>query len=348
MKRPNRMLVILSATVIATMLMAATAIARAQAPNLTGRVVSLDGRAIAGVEVRVEGTSMVTRSSPNGAYAFAAVPQGPQIVQFHLVGYLPAEIEVRVPATTDSATVTMLHTPTELAAVRVTASANVLGGVVVDDNNKPIAGVTVDLMSGGTRSKSTGADGWFTFTGVRPGVALVRARKDGYQPVVSSIQLADWRGLVLHMDAVDDRLTGSARSDASGFGNASAYVWTETQQRMSTAGARAVTVPREELAPYDDMSLGSAVSRTKSGAPISSDLLAAQNNVCVLLNGRTAVGSTSLNTYRTADVEFVELYPPGTDKSGSAAHYLRTSGCKRIRTPNFDASGVFYAVVWLR
>jgi hypothetical protein len=348
MKKPDRMFVIFYATAVATMLMAATALARAQAPNLAGRVVSLDGRPVAGVEVRIGGTSMVTRSGADGAYAFAAAPKGPQVVQFHLVGYLPAQAEVRVPAVSDSTVVTMLRTPTELSTVRVTASVNVLGGVVVDDRNQPIAGATVDLMSSGVKSKSTGADGWFSFTGVRSGVALVRARKDGYQPVVSSIELSDWRGLVLHMDAANAGLTGAALKDASGFGNASAFVWTETAQRISTAGSLAITIPREELAPYDDMSLGDAIPRTKNGAIRSSDLLAAQNSICVLLNGRTPVGSTSLNTYRTADVEFVEIYPPGTEKSGSAANYLRSTGCKRVTTPDSGISGVFYAVVWLR
>lgn len=348
MKRPDRLLAIICATATAASLMAATAIARAQAPNLSGRVLSLDGRAVNGVEVRLAGTRMVTRSDASGLYAFTGAPKGPQVVQFRLVGFLPAEMEVRVPATTDSATVTMLRTPPELATVRVTASVNVLGGVVVDDKGRPIAGATVDLMSAGTKSKATGADGWFTFSGVHSGVALIRARKDGYQPVVSSIQLADWRGLVLHMDAVDDHLAGSARREASGFGNASAHVWTETQQRMSTAGALAVTIPREELAPYDDLPLGEAIPRTTGGAPRSSDLLAAQNSVCVLLNGQTPVGSTSLNTYRTADVEFVEVYPPGTETSGSVAPYMTSAGCKRVRTPGSGISGVFYAVVWLR
>ena len=58
MKRNERMFWLLCATTVATMLAATTA--RGQPPNLSGRVTSLGGRAVEGVEVRIAGTSAVT------------------------------------------------------------------------------------------------------------------------------------------------------------------------------------------------------------------------------------------------------------------------------------------------
>jgi hypothetical protein len=52
--------------------------------------------------------------------------------------------------------------------------------------------------------------------------------------------------------------------------------------------------------------------------------------------------------YRADDVDFVELYPPGTESSGSVARYVRGGGCRPVRTPGLRSRGVFYAVVWMR
>jgi hypothetical protein len=319
------------------------------APNLSGRVKSVTGAPIDGVEVRIDGTSMSVRTDHTGSFAFAKAPKGPQLLLFRLLGYLPTTEEVRVPTTiADTIDVTMLPTPQALATVKVVASVNVLAGVVVDDKDKPVPGATVEMLNGNSTGATTDSSGWFTFTSVRSGSVLVRARKLGFAPLTTSIRLEDWRGLVIHLEPLDYNLSASKLEDASGFGNTSKFVWTETQQRLAVRGLHAVIVPREELAPYDDYHLGEALVRTKTGAIESADLNAVGHNTCVLLNGKSTVGPTSLDSFRAADVEFVEIYPPGTEQSGSVAQYLRNSGCRRVRTPGSFDTGVFYVVVWLR
>src|ERR1035441_8758771 len=81
--------------------------------NLRGTVTSIAGTPIEGVEVRIEGTSFVTRSTQTGSFAFLKAPKGPQLLLFRLLGYLPAKSEVRVP-TTDPVEVAMLPTPRSL------------------------------------------------------------------------------------------------------------------------------------------------------------------------------------------------------------------------------------------
>ena len=315
--------------------------------NLRGKVTSVAGTPIEGVEVRIEGTNFVTRSNQGGSFAFLKAPKGPQLLLFRLLGYLPAKSEVRVP-TADPVEVVMLPTPRSLDTVRVVASLNVLAGVVVDHKDKPIAGATVEMLAGANTTATTDSSGWFTFTSVKNGSVLVRARKLGFTPVTTTIRLEDWRGLVIHLDPLDFRLTGSRLEDASGFGNTNAFVWTETQQRISMRGTHAIIIPREELAAFDDYPLGQAIKRTRTGSAEASDLNAAGGNICVLLNGKNTVGSSTLENFRTNDVEFVELYPPGTEMSGSVQRYMRSSGCRSVRTPGAFAMGVFYAVVWLR
>lgn len=313
--------------------------------NLRGRVQSVAGNAIEGVEVRIDGTSRVTHSDTRGGFAFVNAPKGPQTLLFRLLGFLPAKATVRVP-TTEPVQVAMLATPRNLDTVKVIASLNVLAGVVVDPKDRPIPGATVEMVNGA--STTTDSSGWFTFTSVKSGSVLVRARKLGFAPVTTTIQLEDWRGLVIHLESLDYNLTGPRLEDASGFGNTNSFVWTETQQRLSQRGARAIVIPREELALYDEYPLEQAIVRTKTGSAEAADLNAAGGSVCVLLNGKNTVGPTTLQNFRTEEVEFVELYPPGTETSGSVQRYLRSSGCRPVRTPGSFNVGVFYAVVWLR
>ena len=342
MMKPTKFLALACASVVAL------AAAGAQdAPNLRGTVKSVSGNPIEGVEVRIEGSSFVTRSGRDGTFAFVNAPKGPQLLLFRLLGYLPATSEVRVP-TVDPVEVSMLPTPRNIDTVRVVASMNILAGVVVDHKDKPIPGATVEILAGPLTTVTTDSSGWFTFTSVRDGSVLVRARKLGFSPLTTSIRLEDWRGLVIHLEPIDDKLTGSRLDDASGFGNTSTFVWRETQQRLAMKGVRAVVIPREELAPYDEYPLDQAIVRTQSGAIETSDLSAARENICVLLNGKNTVGPSTLGIFRTEEVEFVELYPPGTEVSGSVPRYLRSAGCRRVQTPGSLTSGVFYAVVWLR
>jgi hypothetical protein len=342
MMNASRAIVLTCASVVAL------AAAGAQdVPNLRGKVKSVSGTPISGVEIRVEGSALVTRSDQAGNFAFVNAPKGPQTLLLRLLGYLPAKAETRVP-TPDPVEVAMLPTPRILDTVRVVASVNVLAGIVVDHKDRPIPGATVEMLAGTSNKATTDSSGWFTFTSVKNGPVLVRARKLGFSPLTTSIRLDDWRGLVIHLDPIDDKLTGSRLDDASGFGNTSMFVWTETQQRLAMRGSRAILIPREELAQWEDFPLGQAITRTKTGATLTADLNAARGNICVLLNGKNTVGPSTLENFRTAEVEFVELYPPGTETSGSVVRYLRAAGCRRVQVPGSFTAGVFYAVVWLR
>src|ERR1019366_2256076 len=111
--------------------------------NLRGKVTSVAGTPIEGVEVRIEGTNFVTRSNQGGNFAFVHAPKGPQLLLFRLPGYLPATSEARVP-TTEPLQVSMLPTPPSLDTVKVIASVNVLAGVVVDYKDRPIPEATVE------------------------------------------------------------------------------------------------------------------------------------------------------------------------------------------------------------
>ena len=78
------------------------------------------------------------------------------------------------------------------------------------------------------------------------------------------------------------------------------------------------------------------------------DLQRNHSTACVLLNGDRMVGDASLDSYDADDVEFVELYPPGAEPSGSAAIHMHIAGCSTRTSMATGRRGVFYAVIWFK
>jgi hypothetical protein len=276
------------------------------------------------------------------------VPKGIQTVSVRRIGYLPGVVAVSVPQTSDSLTITLVPMHPELATVKVIAQMNVLAGIVVDEREKPIPGASVEMIGNRPGSTTTGEDGWFRFTSVRDGPVIFRALKPGYVAATESIRLEDWRGVVVHMERIDSTLSPSKQELLSGTGNASKFVWRETQSRFSQRTAQSVIVTNEELEPLSDLTLGEAILRAPSAASLMSEMQRDNATACVLINGVRMVGPTSLDVYDTDAVDFVELYPPGTELSGSVAQYMRFAGCPTTQTLATGKRGPFYAVIWLK
>jgi hypothetical protein len=158
----------------------------------------------------------------------------------------------------------------------------------------------------------------------------------------------EWRGVVVHLDSLDPKYGATRRAEAAGTSNNALSALRDAGMRISMRGSRAIVVSEEELAPFADMSLGEAIRRTKVGASIAFEMQSASGAFCVLLDGRRAVGSTTLDAWRASDVEMVELYPPGTESSGTVARYLRAAGCRSIMPMSGRVRGPFYAVLWTK
>ncbi len=320
----------------------------AQAPNLVGRVVAPGGTPLDNVEVRLQGTGAVTRSDGAGMFAFVNVPAGPSQLTFRRVGYLPTVVGVSIPQRGDSLEVAMAPSTALLDTVAVTADVHVLAGVVVDERGARIPGAMVDIVGTRRASTTTDGDGWFTFTSVHSGPVMIRARRQGYGVGTFSVRLDGWRGVVLRLEQLDVTLSQSKMLDKSGFGTSTEVIWEESSRRMVQRSARSSIVPREELAARSGMGLGQAVRTSPSGQLSSSMLDLATNRACVLLDGRRVVGPATLDTYRADDVEFVELYPPGTEASGTVGRYMRGAGCGSTTSIGGRLQPPFYAVIWMR
>lgn len=321
-----------------------------QPQPLRGHVRSEVGQPLAGAEVNVDDARISTRTDATGAFTVANLPKGIHSIRVRLIGYLPAALEFVTRGLNDTVALTLVKSRQELDTVKVRARINVLAGIVVDAHERPIPGAQVDIIGDKIRGStdSTSNDGWFTFKAVRSGPIIVRVIKDGYAGATASIDLSDWRGIVIHMDQLDTTLSNWRRKLLSGFANTERYVWLETQQRLADRNVQSIIVTREELAPLGDLPLGEAITHARSAINLLRDMQVSHNVACVLLNGRQLVGQVSLDTYDTDDIEFVELYPPYMQPPASVRAYLTIAGCRSARSALMDSGGILYAVVWLR
>ena len=317
-------------------------------PPLAGRIVSQGGLPIEGAEVKVRDIGKLARSDTQGGFTIADVPKGQFTISVRRVGYLPSTYIVDWPAEKDSLTIEMLPSRAELDTVKVTAQLKVLGGVVVNERGNPIAGASVDLLGARNGTVTTGADGWFTFKNVKTGPVVFRVLAEGFEGKTQSATLTDSRGVVVHMNAMDPTLSKRRQEIAAGAGNTAKFTWTETQMRLLQRNMQATIVTSEDLAGFNDMSLGEAIQQSRVASKLAPDLQAGSAQLCVLLNGDRMVGMTSLDVYNADDVEWVELYPPGSEASGTVARYLRFAGCHDQRAATAARRGIFYAVVWLK
>jgi hypothetical protein len=316
------------------------------APPLRGLVRSVGGLPLADAEVTVDGIRASVRSDARGGFSVPNVSKGIHSIGVRRIGYLPSVTAVEVPAA-NALTLVLVPSRPELDTITVTAQVNVLAGVVVDEHNRPISGASVDLIGTRRGTVTTGDDGWFTFTAVRSGPSILHVLRPGFAGATQSVRLDDWRGVVVHMTAIDTTLSKSRQAVLSGLGSNARHVWLETQMRLDRRNVGTVVVTSEELAPLSDLTLGDAITKTPSAVNLLSDLHANHNSACVLLDGSRMVGPVSLDTYNTDDVEFVELYPPGATPPRSVTAYLNNAGCS-ARAGAGGSGGTFYAVVWLK
>jgi outer membrane receptor protein involved in Fe transport len=90
--------------------------------SVSGRVIDVDRRPIAGVTVMVEHAAIAAATNASGRYSLRDVPRGPRVLQFHRLGYAVRSVTVMVAADgTEVGDVTLEVPATALSAVVVEA-----------------------------------------------------------------------------------------------------------------------------------------------------------------------------------------------------------------------------------
>jgi hypothetical protein len=149
-------------------------VAVAATGSVAGKVTSASSSALYGATVVVGGR--VARTTATGDYVLSDVRPGAATVQISFAGYESRLVQASV---TSGATTALDVTLTALS----TAPATVTGAAVDFETGAPLVGVTVTAW-GGYYLTTTSSGGWYSFSNLPPGPALLlRAALTGYEPV---------------------------------------------------------------------------------------------------------------------------------------------------------------------
>jgi hypothetical protein len=328
------------ALAIALLAATASALAAQSAPRgaVAGVVRDEAGRPVAGARVSIEALARQVRVDSSGAFALADLPAGPVEVTIRALGFRPAVATLEIPANqTVNIAITLAPVAVALDAVVIQAQVfNQLAGMVIDEDNRPVDGVIVDVL-GLNRRTQTANGGAFLMTDLAPGSYILQLRKDGYRVTQYAVRMIEQidRNISMRLRPLDpaDRFTPEI----------AALVAREMDSRLAWRNNDAVLVTREELERFDSAPLGVAL-----GGSTAAVILRRVATQCILLNGYEPVsergrGSSDasgaggwLNHFRANEIEMVEVYL--SDLSGTLANrFPSSSGC--------SSSGL---VIWLR
>jgi len=329
----------------------------ALAPStIAGVVRDSTGAPISDAEVVVRELTQGTRTNARGEFTLRDIPPGAYQVWFRRLGFRSVDYNWEAkPGERTEVTVVLHAVPRTLDPVvvraeedrRLKGTSSILG-LVVDSAGAPIDEAEVQLV-GANRVGVTRANGGFLFRPLPVGTYLVKVRKLGYSPAMMTVGLEDHddRQVLLRITPLSAQLDPMIIAERSGYG-ADQRVYDELDERMRWHNFKSVVLGRDALERFHGWSLDYAVGamgvagleilaqRRAARGPRSINPRGTQQtmsgvgagiaDVCILLDGKTQIHQP-LSAFSTADLEMIEIYPSGTEVTGTISD--RMSGpCK--------------------
>jgi hypothetical protein len=338
-------------------------------PTLAGIVQDSAGARLADVEVILRDAGQATRTNAQGAFTLEARP-GSYTVWFRRLGYRSVEYTWRATAGKRiEVTVVLPPIARQLDPVvvraeedkRAKAQASLLG-LVLDTTGAAIPEAEVQLV-GADIGGTTRANGGFLFKPLKIGTYVVRVRKLGYAPSMTSVQLTanDDHEIVVYMRPLARGLEPFVVSERSGYGR-DQRVWDELEWRKRFQTSQTRFFGPEDMKSFYGVDLATAIIRmglnstqpslaqsqprsiNSGGRGLPGGVVAADNGfACLLIDGKEGIYS-KLSLYTTDEIEMLEVYPPTTELTGTVRWYFHDSHCNPIGLINHPT----YYVLWFK
>jgi hypothetical protein len=338
--------------------------------SIAGVVRDSTGAPIADAEVVVRELTQGTRTNARGEFTLRDVPAGAYQVWFRRLGYRSVDYnwEAR-PNQRTEVTVVLHAVPRTLDPVvvraeedrRLKGTSSILG-LVIDSAGTPVEEAEVQLV-GANRVGVTRANGGFLFRPLPVGQYLIRVRKLGYTPTNMTLNLVDHddREVIIKLRALPVKLDAMTIAARSGYGPDD-HALEDLDKRLRWQSFKTVVAGRDRLEPLGTMGLDQAVvGLGGAGAIAVATQMAKAKQVprlfgkgepeprtsfgddCILLDGKTQLHQP-LRSFSAAQVEMVEVYPPGTEVTGTVSDKMRDPACRAQSLLEHPT----YYVVWLR
>lgn len=309
---------VLFAALTATMVTSAMA---QGAGTVSGRIVDEAAHPVIGARVELQPGARRVVSDEDGRFEMRNVATGTYTLLTQRIGYEPVSTPITVTTSGITPTIVLVAIPRVLDSVRIRERANNMrySATVLDDAGTPIPDVAV-VMEGVANTIRTDSGGHFVVTRKVHGALMIRMRKIGYAPYMGSFDMLAEREDTLRMSRLPQGLSAVQITEASGFGR-DTFVYKDLDQRMRWRNHLSSVITREDLA--------------KAGRESLCEVTGCGFRDCVILDGggRTTMPPAA---FFADQVEAIEVYPPGSDWSGT----LASRGCRGGRSRTF--------VIWLR
>lgn len=314
--------------------------AQARTASMTGRVTGPDGQPIfrAAVRATLGDRTEYARTTEAGEYRLARLEPGRWIVSVRSVGHLPVIDTLEL--TTDGLRhdVRMEVARVALDPVLIAARWNGVRGRVVDARtNMPIADAEVAVMSKqGVKARSA-ADGAFAIERQPESGVVLRVRRDGFADRVLTLPIPE-EGYA-SLDIALDPMLGRASNVVNG----------DLDQRLRWLSPRAAIIGRDEIERIGATSLDKLIMESPT---VARKTLVANRKTCVFVNGFPRPGMP-IDAIRTDDIDFIELFPAGTERTATLAKRWPPRAQCGAPSPGYergdrDPNRVIYASVWTR
>lgn len=276
---------------------------------VSGRVVDAAAAPVPEALVELRPGSRRAVSDNDGRFEFRNVAPGEYTVAVHRIGYQPASATVDVTASGATPMITLIAIPRVLDSIRIVERVNSMryAATVLDDAGVPIPDVAV-VLEGVVNSIRTDSAGHFVIPRNVHGALMLRMRKMGYAPYFGSFEMLAAREDTLRMFRLPQSLSAVQITEESGFGR-DTFVYKDLDQRMRWRDHKSSLITRDVLA--------------KAGRSSLCTVVGCRFSDCTIIDG-TRNNLMPVAAYYADQVETVEVYPPGSDWSGT----LAARGCR--------------------
>jgi hypothetical protein len=286
-----------------------------------GRIVDQNGDRVVGAQVTIMPGARHVISFEDGGFDFGNIKPGEYTISARRIGYDPASAVFTVRDSAIYVAITLVALPQLLDSIRIREKAVGLrfNGIVMDQNQEPVKNAEV-MAVGIDNTLHTDSLGRFFVPKLGRGAFMIRIRKIGYAPLLSSYYLFSDRVDTLELARLSQSLSPVQIEAESGFGRDFwDYKDLDQRHRWKTFGAG--TISRDELAEQGGKNLCDAIPSTPSASKLMLrfDPICPEHLVTILLNGGLCI-RRDLGSFVADDVEMVEYFAAGSDKSGSLLH----------------------------
>jgi len=267
---------------------------------MVGRLLTPQGEPIGEAVLRATRgpRTIVAYSEDDGDYRLGGLAAGTWTISVRRLGFAPRVIEVDLPAEGLRRDLTLEPRAPALDSELVAEGWVGVRGVVGDARREsPLSGAVVVLL-GADASTNSDSVGRFALKMPRGRPAVLRVERAGFLTRLVSTTVPDGG----YAD-VDIGLDTALKAPLD------AWLFRDLNQRLKYATPRAAFVGFEELQLTGMPSLWSALEHSQT---IIRKTIVISRSACIFVNGIPKPG-VPVDAIFTANVEFVEVYPPGSE-----------------------------------